>query len=90
MNEQEQEQPATQDNSTATPIGDVAYDTEMYKGYPMIVLNKGDKFPFQFGYAKAKLILENVDKIRAFVSHQEALKAALPKDTYKRTFKPKG
>lgn len=38
-----------------------------YKGHSLLVLNAGDKFPFQFGLGKAKLILEHLDAIRAFV-----------------------
>ena len=40
-----------------------------YKGNPMIVIrnNEEDKFPFQFGLKKAKLILENIEEIKRFV-----------------------
>lgn len=38
-----------------------------YKGNALIVLNADSKFPFQFGMAKAKLILEHLDSIRKFV-----------------------
>ena len=40
-----------------------------YKGNPMLVLKNAeeDRFPFQFGLKKAKMILENVDDIKAFV-----------------------
>lgn len=40
-----------------------------FKGNPMIVLSQGpdDKFPFQFGLKKAKLILEHVEDIRSFI-----------------------
>jgi hypothetical protein len=40
-----------------------------YKGNPMIVLKNSeeDKFPFQFGVKKAKLVLENIEAIRQFV-----------------------
>lgn len=40
-----------------------------YKGNQMIILKRSedDKYPFQFGVAKAKLILEHVDDIEAFV-----------------------
>jgi len=40
-----------------------------YKGSPMLVLSQGanDRFPFQFGLKKAKLILEHLGDIRAFV-----------------------
>lgn len=44
-----------------------------FKGNPMIVLSQGDedKFPFQFGLKKAKLILEYIEEIRAFVKKHE-------------------
>ncbi|MFQ5589435.1 MAG: hypothetical protein ACE5F7_11430 [Nitrospiria bacterium] len=44
-----------------------------FKGNPMIILSQGedDKFPFQFGLKKAKLILEYVEEIRAFVKKHE-------------------
>ncbi len=40
-----------------------------FKGNPMLVLTQGpdDKFPFQFGLKKAKLILENIEEIKKFV-----------------------
>ena len=40
-----------------------------YKGNPMIVLKSTaeDKFPFQFGIKKAKLIVAHVEDIRRFV-----------------------
>lgn len=40
-----------------------------FKGNPMIVLknDEEDKFPFQFGVKKAKLVVENIDAIKAFV-----------------------
>jgi hypothetical protein len=40
-----------------------------YKGNPMIVLKSApeDKFPFQFGIKKAKLVLAHIDDIRKFV-----------------------
>ena len=44
-----------------------------YKGNPMIMLKKAaeDKYPFQFGVKKAKLVLENVEAIRKFVEKYE-------------------
>ena len=44
-----------------------------YKGNPMIVLKNSeeDKFPFQFGVKKAKLVLENVEAIKKFVEKYE-------------------
>ena len=40
-----------------------------YKGNPMLVLQQSaeDKFPFQFGIRKARLVLAHLDDIRAFV-----------------------
>lgn len=40
-----------------------------FKGNPMIVLknDEEDKYPFQFGVKKAKLVLENIDDIKKFV-----------------------
>ena len=40
-----------------------------FKGKPMLVIkrNEEDKYPFSFGMAKAKLILENLDAIKKFV-----------------------
>ncbi len=40
-----------------------------FKGNPMIVLKNSeeDKFPFQFGVKKAKLVLENIEAIKKFV-----------------------
>ena len=41
-----------------------------YKGNPMIVIKQGpeDKFPFQFGVKKAKLVLAHIEDIKAFVA----------------------
>jgi len=41
-----------------------------FKGNPMIVLCQGpdDKFPFQFGLKKAKLILDHLEDIKRFVA----------------------
>ncbi len=41
-----------------------------YKGNALIVLEPDSKYPFQFGVAKARLILANIDAIRAFVAEQ--------------------
>lgn len=40
-----------------------------YKGNPMLVIRSTpeDKFPFQFGVKKARLILENIEAIKKFV-----------------------
>lgn len=42
-----------------------------YKGNPTISLASETKWPFTFGVSKAKLILENLDAIRAFVAQYE-------------------
>ena len=44
-----------------------------YKGNPMIVIKNSeeDKFPFQFGVKKAKLILENIENIKKFVEKHD-------------------
>lgn len=44
-----------------------------YQGKPVISLMKkeDDRFPFTFGLAKAKLILENIEDIKAFVAESE-------------------
>jgi hypothetical protein len=40
-----------------------------YKGNAMLVLKQTDedKFPFQFGLKKAKLIMENLEAIKKFI-----------------------
>ncbi len=45
-----------------------------YKGNPMIVLRRtqDDKYPFQFGLSKAKLIVEAIEGIKAWVAKQES------------------
>lgn len=44
-----------------------------YKGNPMIVLKNSeeDKFPFQFGLKKAKLVLEHLEDIKKFVEKHD-------------------
>ncbi len=41
-----------------------------YKGNPMCIIKSApdDKFPFQFGIKKAKLILAHVEDIKKFVA----------------------
>lgn len=45
-----------------------------YKGNRLIVLKRtpDDRYPFQFGLAKARLILESIEEIKAWVAKQEA------------------
>lgn len=40
-----------------------------FKGNKMIVIkmNEEDKYPFQFGVKKAKMIVENIEEIKKFV-----------------------
>lgn len=40
-----------------------------FKGNKMIVIknDEEDKYPFQFGVKKAKLVLENIEEIKKFV-----------------------
>ena len=44
-----------------------------FKGNPMIVIKKSeeDKYPFQFGLTKAKLVLENIEAIKKFVEKND-------------------
>jgi hypothetical protein len=41
-----------------------------YKGNPLLVIHQTpeDKFPFQFGLKKARLMLTHLDEIRNFVT----------------------
>jgi hypothetical protein len=43
-----------------------------YKGHKMIIMKKdeNDNFPFQFGKAKAKLIVENFEAIKKFAEEE--------------------
>lgn len=52
-----------------------------YKGHQMLVLSNGpeDKFPFQFGYRKAKLILAALEDVKKFVAEGDAKAAAATK-----------
>jgi hypothetical protein len=45
-----------------------------FKGNPMIVLRRSpdDRYPFQFGLNKARLLLEAYEEIKAWVAKQEA------------------
>jgi len=47
-------------------------DYNEFKGHKLIVLKRGDddKYPFQFGKTKAKLIVENFDAIKAFAEEE--------------------
>ena len=44
-----------------------------FKGRPVLVLKRSEdeKFPFSFGLAKAKMILEHLEDIKKFVEESE-------------------
>ena len=42
-------------------------EIQEFKGNKVLNLNPDSKFPFSFGLAKAKLVLENIDVIKKFV-----------------------
>ena len=44
-----------------------------FKGKAMLVIKKSaeDQYPFSFGIAKARLIMENLDEIKKFVAENE-------------------
>ncbi|MBF0493448.1 MAG: hypothetical protein HQM15_11815 [Deltaproteobacteria bacterium] len=50
----------------------IAEESE-YKGNPMIVLKNSeeDKYPFQFGIKKAKLVLEHIEDVKKFVQKHD-------------------
>lgn len=51
-----------------------------YKGHKLLILSKGpdDKFPFQMGLTKAKLVLEHLDDVRKFVAMETRGQSANP------------
>jgi hypothetical protein len=57
----------------------MAHKIGSYKGNATISLNPDSRFPFTFGVAKAKLILDNLDAIRKFVEGEERLMSDEPK-----------
>lgn len=44
-----------------------------FKGRPILVLKRSEdeKFPFSFGLAKAKMILDNLEEIKKFVQETD-------------------
>lgn len=44
-----------------------------FKGNPMIVIknDEEDKYPFQFGVKKAKLVIENIEEVKKFVEKHD-------------------
>jgi len=55
----------------------VIIERSEFKGKPMLVIKRdeNDKYPFSFGLAKAKLILENLDAIKKFVEEAGSINA---------------
>jgi len=49
------------------------YERSEYKGKPVLVIKRSEdeKFPFSFGLAKAKMILESVEEIKKFVEEND-------------------
>lgn len=49
------------------------YERSEFKGKPMLVIKRSEdeKFPFSFGMAKAKMILESIEEIRRFVKDND-------------------
>ncbi len=45
-----------------------------YKGHPILTLNPNSRYPFSFGVSKAKLILEYLEEIKAFIAKHEDAK----------------
>jgi hypothetical protein len=45
------------------------FEESEFKGNPMIVIknDEEDKYPFQFGVKKAKLVVENIEEVKKFV-----------------------
>lgn len=57
--------------NNSKPVGEsIPFPPEFgeYNGKPTIILRRSadDKYPFQFGKAKAKLIVAHIEAIRAF------------------------
>ncbi len=49
-----------------------------YKGNPMLVLKNSeeDRYPFQFGLKKAKLVVEHIEDIKKFIAKNDKEKPA--------------
>ena len=49
------------------------FERSEYKGKPVLVIkrNEEEKFPFSFGLAKAKMILDSIEEIRKFVAEND-------------------
>jgi len=49
------------------------FERSEYKGKPVLVIkrNEEEKFPFSFGLAKAKMILDSIEEIKKFVAEND-------------------
>jgi hypothetical protein len=54
-------------------VDDMIVEKSEFKGKPVLVLkrNPDDKFPFSFGVAKAKMMLESIEEIKKFVAEND-------------------
>jgi len=54
--------------------GERMVERSEFKGKPVLVIKRdeNDQYPFSFGLSKAKLILENIEEIKTFVSESES------------------
>lgn len=54
-----------------------------FKGHPMLVLSNGpdDKYPFQFGLKKAKLVVDHIEDIKKFVANHDGDQPQAPATT---------
>lgn len=57
------------DNENTGNAGNIVERGE-FKGKPLLILKRSedDKYPFSFGLSKARLILDNLEEIKKFVS----------------------
>jgi len=65
----------TNKNDAVISLLDIAHSTcdlDSYNGKPMFVINKGSRYPFSFGLAKARLILKHMNKLKTFVATKGA------------------
>jgi len=51
-------------------------ETSEYKGSPVFVIKRDadDKYPFSFGLAKARMMVENIEAIKEFIIYCESKK----------------
>ncbi len=42
-----------------------------YKGNPILTLNPESRYPFSFGLSKAKLVIQYIEEIKAFIQKHD-------------------